>query len=90
MATRPHDPGLPPVPRFRRGTVTYPVRRPDGRVVAVSVPTDWPDTIRHAGRTYRATGNEGYRVADRVQAAEYADRHGHRVWLTADGAVEEE
>src|SRR5436190_9299080 len=38
-------PGLPPGRRFRRGTVTYPVVWADGRVVRVSVPTDWPASV---------------------------------------------
>ena len=62
----------------------------DGSVRRVSVPIDWPATIQHQGRRYRETGTLGYRVADSVQAAEYEDARGRRVWLTADGAAEEE
>jgi hypothetical protein len=74
----------------RRPGVAGRDERADGRIVRVSVPIHWPATIRHAGRGYRTTGQEGDRVADRAQAAESGDARGQRVWLAADGAVVEE
>jgi hypothetical protein len=103
MATRPRNPGLPPPRRFQRGIVTHPVRRADGSIVRVSVPADFPPSFAHDGRLYAETGKLGYRVSDRVQAAEYeavdltvssASRHpvwlGERVWLAADGTLSPE
>jgi hypothetical protein len=74
---------------------TFPVRRPEGRI-DVTVPVDWPLSIRHDGKTFHQTGKLGHRASDKTQAAEYeaVDREGHRtgerVWLLADGTVAED
>ena len=91
---RPTDNTDPPggiVPR----PATFPVRRPEGTVY-VTVPVDWPRSIRHGGKTFHQTGKLGHRAGDKTQAAEYeaADedgrRTGERVWLLDDGTVVEE
>jgi hypothetical protein len=56
-------------------------------IVRVRELADEAAAIRHAGRADRATGTEGDRVADKVQAAESEDARGHRDWLAADGTV---
>lgn len=74
---------------------TFPVRRPDGTVF-VTVPVDWPQSIRHRGKSFHQTGKLGHRASDKTQAAEYeavdgeGRRTGERVWLLADGTVAEE
>jgi hypothetical protein len=60
------------------------------------VPVDWPEGIRHEGKTFYPTGKLGHRVSDKVQAAEYeavdgdGRRSGERVWVLDDGTVVEE
>src|SRR4051794_11705720 len=103
MPTRPHNPGLPPGAKFRRGNVTYRHRVPDGSIRHISVSVDFPPSVVYRGRRYYETGRLGYRISDRVQAAEYeaADlavsstvTHrvwlGERVWMAADGTVSPE
>jgi hypothetical protein len=104
MATRPGNPGLmPPAREFAEGILTYPHRMSDGSIRQVSIPVDWPRTLTYQGRLYAETGKLGYRIADRVQAAEYeandlavssAGRHpvwlGHRVWFADDGTISPE
>jgi hypothetical protein len=74
---------------------TFPLRRPEG-TVHVAVPVDWPQSIRHGGKTFYLTGKLGHHARHKTQAAEYeaVDGHGHRtgerVWLLADGTVTED
>jgi hypothetical protein len=94
VAQRQDDAGEPPesiVPR----PATFPLRRPEGTVY-VTVPVDWPTSIRHGGKVFYATGKLGHRARDMAQAAEYeavdgqGRRTGERVWLLADGTATEE
>jgi hypothetical protein len=95
MPRRPDAHGLPLSARIRPGPATYPVRTPRG-TIRVTVPVDWPQSIRHEGMTFIATGKIGHRASDRMQAAEYevvddeGRRTGRRVWLLADGTITEE
>jgi hypothetical protein len=74
---------------------TFPVRRPEGTVL-VTVPVDWPQSIRHDGKKFHQTGKVGHRASYKTQAAEYeavdgeGRRTGERVWLLDEGTVLEE
>ena len=90
------DDELDQVPNgFVRGPATFPVRRPEGTVF-VTVPVNWPPSVRHGGKTFFQTGKLGHRVGDQAQAAEYeavdgqGHRTGERVWLLDDGTVTED
>jgi hypothetical protein len=100
MATRLRNHGLPPPRRFQRGIITHPVRMSNGTIRHVSVPVDFPTSLTYEGRLYAETGRLGYRISDRVQAAEYGavelvasstGRHlvwlGKRIWMAVDGAI---
>jgi hypothetical protein len=91
MAQRQDDKEQPPggiIPR----PATFEVRRPEGTVY-VTVPVDWPESIRHQGKAFHQTGRLGHRASDKTQAAEYeavdgqGRRTGERVWLLDDGTV---
>jgi hypothetical protein len=72
---------------FRTGTPTYPLRRPDGRVVACTVPVDWPPALLAGDETFFLEA-EGYRVADRRPAALYGSDAGSWLWYCGGEAVE--
>jgi hypothetical protein len=94
MARNDGDSDRPPN-GFVRGPATFPVRRPEGTIY-VTVPGNWPPSIRRNGKRYYQTGKLGHRRSDQAQAAEYeavdgqGRRTGERVWLLDDGTMTEE
>lgn len=64
---------------FRTGTLTYPLRRPDGRVVACTVPVNWPPALLAGDETFYFEA-EGYRIVDREPAALYGSDAGSWLW----------
>jgi len=94
MASRNDDPDEPPK-RIVTRLATFPVRF-QNRIVHVTVPVDWPESIHHDGKRYYQIGKLGHRLGDQAQAAEYeavdgeGRRTGERVWLLDDGTITED
>jgi hypothetical protein len=72
---------------FRTGTLTYPLRLPDGRATACTVPVDWPPALLVGDETFFIEA-EGYRVADRRPAALYGSDAGSWLWYCEGEAFE--
>lgn len=70
---------------FKTGPLTYHHRTADGRVMACSVPMDWPPALLVGDETFRLV-REGYRVGDRRPAALYMSDAGTWLWY-CDGTV---
>jgi hypothetical protein len=94
MARKDDDPEEPSK-RIVRRPATFPVRF-QNKIVHVTVPVDWPESIHHDGKTYYQTGKFGHRLGDQTQAAEHeavdgeGRRTGERVWLLDDGTITED
>ena len=50
----------------------------------------WPPQVDHNGTMYRKTGKGGLRAATNIPCAEYATEKDRRLWLMADGTIEED
>ena len=50
----------------------------------------WPQMVAHEGKRFFRTGKEGVRLSDGMPSAEYEDEKQRRLWLGADGTVQDE